>query len=60
MPFFSGFVASVYNYADEDEVNGKPQNTKDGQILCARQQDPKIGGAHRPASLVFRALDAGI
>lgn len=45
VPLFKGFVATVYNYADKAKVNGEPQNTKDGQVLCARQQDPKIGGA---------------
>lgn len=35
IPFFSGLVISVYNYADKDEVNGEPVNTADGQVLCA-------------------------
>eukprot|EP00617_Octactis_speculum_P026419 CAMPEP_0185756742 /NCGR_PEP_ID=MMETSP1174-20130828/15154_1 /TAXON_ID=35687 /ORGANISM="Dictyocha speculum, Strain CCMP1381" /LENGTH=300 /DNA_ID=CAMNT_0028435835 /DNA_START=14 /DNA_END=919 /DNA_ORIENTATION=- len=44
IPFFSGFVASVYNYGDKDAVNGEPVNTADGQVLCASQSDPAIAG----------------
>ena len=35
MPLFSGTVVTVYNYADSDEVNGKPQNSGN-TTLCAR------------------------
>lgn len=38
VPFFSGTVASVYNYANEGEVNGKDQNAKN-TTLCARAVD---------------------
>ena len=44
VPFFSGFVASVYNYATKDGVSGEPVNTRDGMVLCARQSDPAVGG----------------
>ena len=38
VPFFSGTVATVYNYANEGEVNGKDQNAKN-TTLCARAAD---------------------
>ncbi|KAJ8601190.1 hypothetical protein CTAYLR_003218 [Chrysophaeum taylorii] len=44
VPFFDGLVISVYNYATEDEVNGEPQNTADGMVLCARLEDANITG----------------
>lgn len=44
VPFFDGFVASAYNYATRQNVSGEPANTKDGMVLCARQQDPKVQG----------------
>ena len=44
VPFFDGFVASTYNYATKQNVSGEPANTKDGMVLCARQQDPKVQG----------------
>ena len=44
VPFFDGTVLSVYNYANYDKVNGPPMNTKDGQVLCARQPKPKYPG----------------
>ena len=37
VPFFSGKVISVYNYANRDVVNGEPLNTKNGTVLCGRQ-----------------------
>lgn len=37
VPFFKGTVVSVYNYANQDEVNGKPTNP--GMVLCARVPD---------------------
>ena len=36
VPFFSGNVIAVYNYANTDSVNGTPQN-KGNFTLCARQ-----------------------
>lgn len=41
VPFFSGKVISVYNYANRYRVNGSPVNTKNGTILCARQPNEK-------------------
>lgn len=41
VPFFSGKVISVYNYANRNEVNGDPVNTKNGTVLCARQPNDK-------------------
>ena len=41
VPLFDGQVLSVYNYANEGQVNGKPTNTKDGMVLCARVPDAK-------------------
>merc|ERR550525_1390579 len=38
VPFFDGKVASVYNYANRDEVNGPSQNAAQS-VLCARQLD---------------------
>jgi lipocalin len=40
VPFFSGTVLSVYNYANEEKVNGKNENAN-GMILCARVPDNK-------------------
>lgn len=37
VPFFNGNVISVYNYGNFHRVNGKPVNTKNQTILCARQ-----------------------
>lgn len=45
VPFFSGKVISVYNYANEGKVNGKPVNGRPGAtetpglVLCGRQPD---------------------
>ncbi len=42
VPFFSGDVVSVYNYANENRVNGKPVNGRPGAteepglVLCGR------------------------
>jgi lipocalin len=41
VPLFNGNVISVYNYANLYQVNGKPLNTKDGVVLCARQPNKK-------------------
>ena len=41
VPFFSGTVISVLNYANKDMVNGKNQN-KDSTLLCARVPDSSI------------------
>lgn len=38
-PYWDGTVATVYNYANVDRVNGAPQNS-DNMTLCARLQDP--------------------
>ena len=40
-----GTVLSVFNYADKDAVNGEPENTANGTVLCARQKDSSVGGA---------------
>ena len=45
VPFFKGTVLSVFNYADKDAVNGEPENTANGTVLCARQKDSSVGGA---------------
>lgn len=45
VPLFNGTVVSVYNYANEDKVNGANHN-KDGMVLCARQPN-----ASTPAAL---------
>merc|ERR1712137_104917 len=37
-PFYHGPVISVYNYANEEKVNGKLTN-EDSMILCARVPD---------------------
>lgn len=37
VPYFKDEVISVYNYANYDKVNGKPMNTKDGTVLCAKK-----------------------
>lgn len=39
VPFFGGEVVSVFNYAEEDQVNGKPTNPNNKTILCARVPD---------------------
>merc|ERR1719473_2515342 len=41
VPFFGGEVVSVYNYAEENEVNGKSTNPNNKTILCARVPDAK-------------------
>jgi apolipoprotein D and lipocalin family protein len=38
-PYWDGTVATVYNYANVDRVNGALQNS-DNMTLCARVQDP--------------------
>lgn len=43
VPFFKGKVISVYNYANYYHVNGKPKNTKNQTVLCARQPNNKDG-----------------
>lgn len=40
VPFFSGAVATVYNYANVG-VNGKPVGAPTGQFLCARARNYK-------------------
>jgi len=39
VPFFGGEVVSVYNYAEENAVNGKSTNPNNKTILCARVPD---------------------
>jgi len=46
VPFFSGEVLSVYNYANGDKVNGANQNSE-ALVLCARVPDPS-----QPAKLL--------
>lgn len=41
VPFFSGDVLSVYNYATVDKVNGKPLNANNF-TLCARQPNVSL------------------
>jgi len=41
VPFFTGTVIAVDNYANRDEVNGGNQNGN-GQILCARLTDRDV------------------
>mmetsp|Transcript_36214 Transcript_36214/g.71202 ORF Transcript_36214/g.71202 Transcript_36214/m.71202 type:complete len:218 (-) Transcript_36214:49-702(-) len=41
VPFFSGNVVSVHNYANEDKVNGPASNANNKTVLCAREKDPK-------------------
>merc|ERR1711939_759848 len=43
VPFFSGKVIAVNNYANVDKVNGKNQND-DGTVLCARVPDSNKPG----------------
>lgn len=38
VPFFGGTVVEVYNYANEQSVNGKNENSE-GMVLCARVPD---------------------
>lgn len=45
VPFFSGTVLSVYNYANKDIVNGVPLNTANGTVLCAREEDTSNTGS---------------
>lgn len=59
IPFFSGLVLSVYNYADKDEVNGEPVNTADGQVLCASQPDSTIAGKLGVAPCFLPSLFTG-
>jgi lipocalin len=42
VPFFSGNVISVYNYANYDKVNGVNMNNKNGTVLCAKQIYPYV------------------
>lgn len=41
VPFFSGDVLSVYNYATVDKVNGAPLNANN-YTLCARQSNESL------------------
>lgn len=45
VPFFSGPVLSVYNYANSGGVNGPPDNAKNGTVLCARIPDEQNTGS---------------
>lgn len=47
VPLFDGDVISVYNYGNDNRVNGHPTNTKDGMVLCAR-----VPNANDPAKLL--------
>lgn len=47
VPFFSGEVVSVYNYANKGAVNGSPEGSANGTVLCARIPDSK-----NPSSLL--------
>lgn len=40
VPFFSGAVVSVYNYANVGSVNGKAEGSPSGMVLCARMRNP--------------------
>lgn len=40
VPFYSGKVIAVYNYANEGAVNGPAVNNASEVVLCARQTDP--------------------
>merc|ERR1719183_2781456 len=53
VPFFSGTVVSVYNYANEDKVNGKNENAN-GMILCARVPDNKTPSKLEVAPVITR------
>lgn len=49
VPFFDGNIISVYNYANQDYVNGEASNAigddgLPGQVLCARQPDESKNG----------------
>ena len=45
VPFFSGKVITVYNFATAGMVNGPPKNTANETKLCARQPDPTYPAA---------------
>eukprot|EP00039_Didymoeca_costata_P018981 m.335805 g.335805 ORF g.335805 m.335805 type:complete len:230 (+) comp17679_c0_seq1:90-779(+) len=45
VPFFSGTVISVYNYANNGAANGPNENDANKTILCARQTDPSSPAA---------------
>lgn len=45
VPFFSGPVLSVYNYANYNRTNGPALNSKNGTVLCARIVDEHRTGA---------------
>lgn len=45
VPFFSGDVISVYNYANKNQVNGEATNTANGTVLCAREEDESTPGS---------------
>lgn len=42
VPFFGGTVVSVFNYAEENEVNGNPTNPNNKTVLCARIPDKNV------------------
>lgn len=67
VPFFSGPVISVYNYANKGGVNKSNQNDKDGMVLCARaaNKDPSkllVAPCFLPNGLAgnYWVLDAGV
>jgi hypothetical protein len=45
VPFFTGPVLSVYNYANYQRPNGPPLNMKNGTVLCARITNENNTGA---------------
>lgn len=52
VPFFSGTVRSVYNYANQGHVNGPAEGSVNGTILCARVPDDKRC-AHTRLALLY-------
>lgn len=42
VPFFSGNVLAVHNYANGNHTNGPASNANNKTVLCARQPDKKV------------------
>lgn len=59
MPFYSGVVTTVYNFATAGKVNGPPQNTANETKLCARQPNDRVPAAIINAPCFLPNLLAG-
>jgi len=59
VPFYSGVVTTVYNFATAGKVNGPPQNTANETKLCARQPNDRVRAAIINAPCFLPNLLAG-